>query len=217
MATQLAELDYNRSSRYIDGPKEDKFHARVTHNPSTISPGEVLTVKVPKIHSDAVLFPNSLELVYDYHQDAGVTIDDIPKHLTAAIIDKYEIKIKGRDILTIDNFNHYKIYNELWKSEEDYKNSKHRGIQTDSERKQRHGLETPALPAALVYGKRYWFNLGHFFTDSAFTPQSIHNDIEIQLKFTPGKYQIKNIHLEYDYIIDSAIANNIKQKHDNAV
>jgi hypothetical protein len=215
MATQLAELDHRLSKRYIDGPKEDKIHARVTHNPSTISPGETLTVKVPKLTADSVLYPESLELVFDFKLESAGTVDDIPDHLTAAIVDKYELKVNGKDVLTIDKYNHYKIYRELWKSEEDYKNSKARGIQSDAEKKQRHGLETATQPSAKVFGERYWFNLGHFLLNSAFSPQAINNDIEVILKFNSGDYTIKNIHLEYDYIMERNLANDIRSKYSN--
>jgi hypothetical protein len=68
---------------------------------------------------------------------------------------------------------------------------------------------------ASVHEERYSFPLGSFFTESAFTPQAVHNTIEYHLKFTSGKYSLKNICLEYDYVINPVMAASIKQKYVN--
>lgn len=211
------ELNHNLSMRDRQGLKVNKVHAKVNHNPSEASPNDELVIKMPQLTPNSVIIPNSLNLTYNYKLNTDGTETDIPDHLTSAIVDKFKITVAGQTVMDINNFNHLAVYREFWHSQQKYdKELTHRGIQSAATKKKRHaisGADEDTL--ASIHGERYSFNLGSFLTDSAFTPQAIHNTIEFHLKLAAGKYTLKNICLEYDYVYERSIAESIKQKYIN--
>lgn len=218
MSVYMGELNHNISMRDRIGLKENVKHSKVNHNPSTASPGDELVIKMPQLSTNSVLFPNSLNLTYDYTTDSSVTsADDIPDHLTSAIVERFKMTIGGKTIYDISNYNHLAIYREFWHSKQKYKTElTHRGIQSVATKSKRHSISGAADDAlASIHLERYSFWLGSFLTDAAFTPQAIKNNVEFTLKFATGKYTLKNICLEYDYVDEPSIATSIKSKYDN--
>ena len=211
------ELNHNRPTRYRRGLKENTVHVIVNHNPSEASPADELVVKMPQLTKDSVLYPNSLKLTYKYKLDTNATEADIPDHLSSAIIQKSKFTINGQTIWDTDNYNHLKVYKEMHKPKHEYdKELTHLGIQKAETKRKRHNISGAAEDTlASIHGERYAYNLECFFTDTSFTPQAIHNSIEFHLKLAPGKYTLKNICLEYDYVIEPSLAREIVQKYTN--
>lgn len=170
----LHELDHRKSMRSRQSLKEDKIHVKVNYNPSSVSPGEELIIKMPKLTSDTIIFSDSLVLLFNYEIGTGAAASNIPDHLASAIIERYQMKINGSDVFDISNFNHYNIYKELWRTKQNYeKNLAHIGIQSTTTKSERHGIITGTDTLAAVHGKRYEFWLGSFLTDAALNPQAI--------------------------------------------
>lgn len=217
MSLYTGELDHNISKRDRQGLSNQKLHARVNHNPSTASPGDELVIKMPQLNPDSIIYPNSLNLTYNYKLEAGKTETDVPDHLSSAIIENIKLTIDGKTITDISNYNHLAVYRELWHPKHDYnKNLTHKGIQTTATKKKRHDVAGAADDVlAAVHKERYVFNLDSFLTDAAFCPQAIHNTIEFKLKLASGNYTLANICLEYDYINEPTIASDIKAKYIN--
>lgn len=211
------ELNHALSTRNREGLKEDKVHARVNHNPSEASPGDELVIKMPQLTPSSVIYPNSLYLTYNYKLASDGAEVDIPDHLTSAIVERFKKTVNGQTVFDINNYNQLAIHREFWHPKHKYQTElTHRGIQSSATKKKRHAI-TGAVDDTLasVHEERYSFPLGSFFTESAFTPQAVHNTIEYHLKFTSGKYSLKNICLEYDYVINPVMAASIKQKYVN--
>ena len=217
MSLHTGELNHNMSMRDRQGIKENRLHVRVNHNPSSASPGDELVIKMPQLTGNSVLFPDSLNLTYKYKLDTGEDETSVPDHLTAAIVERFKMTINGRTIHDINNYNHLQIYREFWHPKQKYeKELTHRGIQSTATKKKRHEITGAANDVlASVHGDRYSFWLGSFLTDAAFTPQAIQNNIEFTLKLADGKYTLKSICLEYDYVYEPSLANEIKQKYVN--
>ena len=217
MSAHTAELNHVLSMRDRQGLKENKTHAKTTHNPSTASPGDTLVVRMPKLTSTSVIYPNSLNLTYNFKLETAATETDIPDHLTSAIIENFKMTIDGKTILDISNYNHLAVYREFWHQKQKYdKELTHRGIQSVATKKKRHSIAGAVDDVlASVHGERYSFNLGSFLTDAAFTPQAIQSTVEFHIKLASGKYTLGNICLEYDYINEPTIAESIKQKYVN--
>ena len=213
------ELNHERSARHRQGIKVNKFHTKVRHTPSTVDPESTLNIKIPQISASRVIYPDSLNMTCDVKFASDATVDDIPDHLTSAIIKKFVMVINGQTVFDINNYNHLAIYREFWHSKHQYgKELTHRGIQSSATKKKRHSLTNAAEDTlASIHGKRYAFSLGSFLTDAAFTPQAIHGNIEFHLTFASGKYEISDICLEYDYIDDPILAAAIIQKYENHV
>lgn len=216
MSYHTGELDHRRSFRSRQGIKEEKFRAKVTHNPSTANPGDTLVVRMPKLTPDRVMFPNSFNLTYDY-KSTGDAASDIPDHLTNAIIERFSLKIGSKTVEDISNFNHLAVYKDFWYPQHMYeKELTDRGIQSEATKKKRHNITGAAADVlASVHKERYVFPLGRFLTEAAFNPLAIQNDIEFHLKLASGEYTLSNICIEYDYVDYSGIANEIKNKYGN--
>jgi hypothetical protein len=193
------------------------MHARVNHNPSEKSAGDELVVKMPQQTSASVMYRNSLNLTYNYELDADATEADILDHLTSAIVERFKMTIKGQTVFDTSNYHHLAIFREFWHLKHRYsKELTERGIQSAATKKKRHNIDGAAADTlASIHKKRYSFHLGSFLTDAAFTPQAIRNNVEFYIKLAAGKYSLKNICLEYDYILNQSIANDITQKYTN--
>ena len=216
MSQYTGELNHNVSMRARQGIKENKLHVKVNHNPSSASPGDELVIKMPQLTANSVLFPNSLNLTYNYKLNSGEDETSIPDHLTSAIVERLKMTINGRVIHDINNYNHLAIYREFWYSKQKYdKELTHRGIQSTATKKKRHVAGAADDVLGLIHGERYSFWLGSFLTEAAFTPQAIQNTVEFTLKLAAGKYTLKNVCLEYDYVDEPSIARSIKQKYEN--
>lgn len=211
------ELNHNLSARDRQGLKEHKMRARVVHNPSTASPSDELVIKMPQLTPNAVLYPKSLNLTYNFKLASDGTEADIPDHLTSAIVEKFKMTINGQTISDISNYAHLAIYREFWHSKQKYTyDLTHRGIQSTATKKKRHSINGAAEDIlAKIHGERYSFHLGSFLTYAAFTPQAIQNNVEFHIKFAAGKYTLTNLCLEYDYILEPSLAEGIKQKYSN--
>ena len=214
---ETGELNHNISKRDRKGLKENKVHAKINHNPSEASPGDELVLRMPKLTSNSVIYPESLNLTYNFKLNTGEDETSIPDHLTSATISNCKMTINGNTVIDIGNYHHLAIYREFWYAKHQYdKDLTHKGIQSDATKKKRHSIDGAADDIlASIHGERYVFNLGSFLTDAAFTPQAIHNDVEFHLKLASGKYTLKNICLEYDYILEPSMAAEIKSKYEN--
>ena len=213
------ELDHNKTTRGRSGIKEDKVYAKVNHNPSTAAPGDELVIRMPKLNANTVLYPNSLNLTYDFKLDDGASasVADIPDHLVNAIVERFQLNINGMTIHDISNFNHLAMYKDFFMLESDYeKNMAHRGIDAALTKSKRHSLNGAADDVlGSIHKQRYVFKLSSFLTDVAFNPQSIDNNIEFKIKLMAGKYKLGNICLEYQYVQSSSLSYDIKQKYIN--
>ena len=211
------ELNPTVSKRHRQGLKENKYHALVNHNPSEANPDDEMVVKLPKLSATTVLFPGSLNLTYNFKLNTGEDETSVPDHLTSALVQKLKMTIKGQTVLDINNYHHLAIYREFWLDKHRYaKELTHRGIQSIATKKKRHNVSGATDDTlASIHKERYAFHLGSFLTDAAFNPQAIHNDVEFHIKLSCGDYTLKNICLEYDYIIEPTITASIKDKYTN--
>ena len=217
MSIYRGELNHSLSKRDRLGLKENKVHARVNHNPSEASPGDELVIKMPQLTANSVVYPNSLNLTYNFKLNAGEDESSIPDHLTSSIVEKFKMTVNGQTVTDISNYNHLAIYRDFWQPKHKYdKEMTHRGIQSVATKKKRHNITNAADDVlASIHGERYSFHLGSFLTDAAFTPQAIQNAVEFHLKLASGKYTLKNICLEYDYIMEPTLAADIRGKYNN--
>ena len=211
------ELEHTVSLRDRQGIKENKMHARVNHNPSEKSAGDELVIKMPQLSPSSVIYAGSLNLTYNYKPSSDAVEADIPDHLTSAIVERFKMVIKGQTVFDTCNYNHLAIYRELWHPKHKYATElTHRGIQSAETKKKRHSLAGAAADVlAGVHKERYVMQLGSFLTHAAFTPQAIRNSVEFHIKLASGKYSLKNICLEYDYVNEPNIASGVVQKYTN--
>ena len=78
-------------------------HIIKTNNPSTIGPGELLTVRFPDLKENQVIIPGTTKLTFNITL-AGTDVNrTLVKNLGRNIIRKLVVKLEGNEIISIDD------------------------------------------------------------------------------------------------------------------
>ena len=89
------ELNHNQSMSNRQGLKESKVHARVNQNPSEASSGDTLVIRMPQLMPNSIIYPNSLNLTYNYKLATGEDETSFPDPLSSAIIDQFKMTLNS--------------------------------------------------------------------------------------------------------------------------
>ena len=123
------KLNPEHSLRTSHGIKGTRQKVIVTHNPSEIDQAQLLLVSFPNLSSDDVIVPGMTNLSFNIE----LTSTADPKRMLVnnigrAIIKKLAIKFEGNEIMSIDNFDMFACYRDLWKTASEKKNFVRQGI-----------------------------------------------------------------------------------------
>ena len=126
------KLNPECSLRTAKGIKGTRQMVIVTHNPSEIDQAQLLLVRFPNLGSDDVIVPGMVNLSFNIE----LTSTTDPKRMLVsnigrAIITKLAVKFKGNEMLSIDNFDIFLCYPDLWKTKLEKKNAIRQGIISD--------------------------------------------------------------------------------------
>ena len=144
-----------------------------------------------------------------------------------ALVDKFTVKFAATTVQDTDGYDIYKIFEDLFLSQDERANMLLEGIQSDDLNKIRSGAgdkktsgvdEENALNG--VYGTKYRINLDHpILTDhGVFYPQALYNDLVFELTLSAASqvvkgsdrtklgYKLENIQLEYEVIRSKSLA-----------
>ena len=122
-------LNPERSLRKPRGIKGTREKVIVTHNPSEIDQAQLLLVRFPNLGSDDVIVPRTANLSFNIELTS--TADPkktLVSNIGRAIIKKLLVKFEGNEILSIDNFDIFACYQDLWKTKSEKKNAIRQGI-----------------------------------------------------------------------------------------
>jgi len=176
---------------------------------------------VPKLNVDEVLVPGSLALVFNIDLSGGHANNFLVQNVTRALIDRLHVKFGGSTLEDTVGYSVYKIFDDLFLSQEKRDGMFLEGIQSEDLCKIRSGAgdkKTLGVDAENklneVYGSKYWIRLDHqIVTDhSVFYPQALYNDLVFEVTLagaehvvigtdaTQLKYKLTNIQLEYEMI-----------------
>ena len=111
------KLNPERSLRTAKGIKGTRQKVTVTHNPSEIDQNQLLLVRFPNLGSDDVIVPGMANLSFD--TELSTTADPkgtLVSNIGRAIVKKLAVKLEGNEILSIDNFDIFACYRDLWKT-----------------------------------------------------------------------------------------------------
>ena len=123
------KLNPERSLRTSYGIKGTRQKVIVTYNPSEIDQNQLLLVRFPNLGSDDVIVPGTANLSFDIELSA--TADPrktLVSNIGRAIIKKLAVKFEGNDILSIDDFDIFACYRDLWKTKSEKRNAIRQGI-----------------------------------------------------------------------------------------
>ena len=101
-----------RTPKGIEGMRQKII---VTHNPSEIYQNQLMLVRFPNLGSDDVITPGTVNLSFNI--ELSSTTDPnrtLVSNIDRAIIKKLAVKFEGNEILSIDNYDVFACYQDLW-------------------------------------------------------------------------------------------------------
>ena len=194
---------------------------RITFDRSEANPGETLNVHVPKLINNEVLVPGSLALRFNIDFSGGHANNFLVQNVSRALVSKMVVKFAGTILQDTVGYDIFKIYEDLFLSQEQRDNMLLEGIQNEDLNrircnagdKKTSGVETEKNLSE-IYGTKYRIRLDHeILTDhGVFYPHALYNDLLFEVTLaevshvvkgsdtTKLKYKLTNIQLEYEMI-----------------
>ena len=207
-----------------------------TNNPSTIGPGELLTVRFPDLKENQVTIPKTTKLTFNITL-AGTDVNrTLVKDLGRNIIKKLVVKLDGNEIISIDDYDILYSFYDCWKTATERRNAIFQGIveadgQTENAIKHWINATDKANNAkdqtvASIYDNRFCIPLDFELLESTIpfyqyglgsrlTYELTSNDYGDVIKSTEtdATYTISNISLEFDTIINASLASQIRTEY----
>ena len=128
------QLNSERSLRALKGIKGTRQKVIVTHNPSEIDQAQELLVRFPNLGSDDIIIPGTANLSFNIELTSAVDANrTLVSNIGRAIIKKLAVKFEGNEIMSVDDFDVFACYQDLWKTKLEKRNVIHQGIISNDE------------------------------------------------------------------------------------
>ena len=221
----------SKTQNAIKAPRAVK---RITFDRTEASPGETLYVHVPKLNENEVLVPGSLGLRFDIDLAGGHANNYLVQNVSRALVSKMVVKFAGTILQDTDGYDLFKIYDDLFLSQEQRDDMILEGIQSvdlckirsNAGDKKTSGVDTENTLNDNL-GTKYYIWLDHeILTDhGVFYPQALYNDLVFELTLAGAgqvvkgsdpaklKYKLTNIQLEYEMIHSKLLAEEAKSEY----
>ena len=121
------KLNPERSLQTPHGINGTRQKVIVTHNPSEIEQNQLMLVRFPNLGSDDIIVLGTVNLSFNIELSA--TAD--PKRTLLSIVKKLAVKFEGNEILSVDNFDIFACYRDLWKTKSEKRDAIRQGIISD--------------------------------------------------------------------------------------
>ena len=122
-------LNPERSLRTPKGIKGTRQKIIVTHNPSEIDQAQELLVRFPNLGNDDVIIPGTANLSFNIEITSTVDANrTLVSNIGRAIVKNLAVKFEGNEIMSIEDFNVFVCYWDLWKTKSEKRNAIHQGI-----------------------------------------------------------------------------------------
>ena len=122
------KLNPQRSYRKGFALKGLHQHIIKMNNPSTIGPGELLTVRFPDLKENQLIIPGTTKLTFNISL-AGTDVNrTLVKNLGRNIIRKLIVKLEGNEIIGINDYDILYSYYDCWKCMTERLNAIFQGI-----------------------------------------------------------------------------------------
>ena len=230
------KLNPQRSYRKGFALKGLRQHIIKTNNPSTIGPGELLTVHFPDLKENQVIIPSTTKLTFNVSL-AGTDVNrTLVGKLGRNIIRKPVVKLEGNEIISTDDYDVLYSYYDCWKCTNERLNAVFQGIveadsQTGNAIKHRINAGDKANNAkdqtvASIYDNRFCIPLDFEILESSLplyqyglgshlTYELTFADYSDVIKSTDpdATYKISNVSLEFDTITNASLASQIRTEY----
>ena len=122
-------LNPEHSLRTPKGMKGTRQKVIVTHNPSEIDQAQELLVRFPNLGSDDVIIPGMANLSFNTELTSTVDANrTLVRNIGRAIVKKLAVKFEGNEIMSIDDYDLFTCYRDLWKTKSEKRNAIQQGI-----------------------------------------------------------------------------------------
>ena len=216
-----------RSEKTLGALKAERAVKRITFVKTEANPQETLYVSVPKLNENEVIVPGSLALRFNIDLSGGHANNFLVDNVGRALVAKLVVKYSGTILQDTVGYDIYKIFEDLFLSQEERDNMLQDGIQSEDLNKIRSNAgdkKTSSVAAEKklngIYGSKYRIRIDHQILNDhdTFYPQALFNDLAFELVLAPAsqvvrgsdpsklKYKLTNIQLEYEMIRSKTLA-----------
>ena len=230
------KLNPQRSFRKGFALKGLRQHIIKTNNPSTIGPGELLTVRFLDLKENQVIIPGTTKLTFNITLAGTDVKRTLVENLGRNIIRKLVVKLEGNEVTSIDDYDVLYSYYDCWKTATERRNAIFQGIveaegQTENAIKHQINATDKANNAkdqtvASIYDNCFCIPLDfeiletslplyQYGLGSRLTYELTFADYSDVIKSTDpdATYTIPNISLEFGTIINASLASQIRTEH----
>ena len=235
-------LNPERSLRMPKGIKGTRQKVIVPHNPSEIDQAQLLLVRFPNLGSDDVIVPGMANLSFNIELTSTIdTNRTLVSNIGRAIIKKLAVKLERNEILSIDDFDIFACYQDLWKTKSEKRNAIRQGIistdgcmenciklRINADDKSTGVTQDNAI--ANTYGNKFLIPLDFEMLDSAapYYQAGLGNRLCYEITFNDynqviksavspkvpdAKYKITDISLEYEIVTQPDLAISIRSEY----
>ncbi len=233
------KLNPERSLRMAKGIKGTRQKVIVSHNPTEIDQNQLLLVRFPNLASDDVIVPGTANLSFNIELTSTDPNRTLVSNIGRAVVKKLAVKFEGNEILSVDDFDIFACYRDLWKTKSEKRNAVRQGIiSTDgcTENCIKHRInagnkdDSNARDKAIAdtYGNKFIIPLDFEMLDSSipYYQAGLGNRLCYEITFNDynrvikaakpdAKYKISDISLEYEIVTHPSLANSIKLEYQN--
>ena len=236
-------LNPERSLRIPKGIKGTRQKVIGTHNPSEIDQAQELLVRFPNLGNDDVIIPGMANLSFNIELTSTVdTNRTLVSNIGRAIVRKLAVKFEGNEIMSVDHFDMFACYQDLWKTKSEKKNAIRQGIvssgsctnnciklRINAGDNSTSNSQDKAIADA--YGNKFIIPLDFEMLDNAapYYQAGLGNRLCYKLtfndynrvtrsgvsspKFPDAKYNITDISLEYEIVTQPDLARSIRSEY----
>ena len=236
-------LNPERSLRTPKGIKGTRQRVIATHNPSEIDQAQELLVRFPNLGSDDVIIPGMANLSFNIELTPTVNANrTLVSNIGRAIVKKLAVKFEGNEIMSVDDYDLFACYRDLWKTKSEKKNAIRQGIissggcttnctrlRINAGNKDATNAEDKAIADA--YGNKFIIPLDFEMLNSAAPcyQSGLGNRLCYELTFNDynrviksavsspkvpdAKYKITDISLEYEIVTQPDLARSIRSEY----
>ena len=236
-------LNPEHSLRTPKGIKGTRQKVIVTHNPSEIDQAQELLVRFSNLGSDDVIIPGTTKLSFNVELTSAVEVNrTLVSNIGRAIIKKLAVKFEGNEIMSVDDYDIFVCYQDLWKTKSEKRNAICQGIisndgcmenciklRINAGDKNASNAQDKAIEDA--YGNKFIIPLDFEMLGSAapYYQAGLGNRLCYELTFTDynrvtksgvsstkvpdAKYKITDISLEYEIATQPDLARSIRSEY----
>ena len=125
----------SRISKKLNAMKAERTIKIITFNPPEANPEETLHVALPRLLEKEVIVPGSLALQFNIDLSGGPANNFLVQNVTRALVDRLTVKFSNEVLQDTNGFDIYKIYEDLFMSQEEHDDRLQEGIQTEDQNK----------------------------------------------------------------------------------